>query len=86
MVSVRCPELGGGRFSIGGTKLVRCVEIVRFSESALVEVLLYDVSSYIMFSCVTNVEEINAAANIYHCGPTVYTLTASGYNKTMHLI
>ena len=52
-VSVRCPELGGGRF-LGGLKcisstevairsaeLARFSEVVRFSEGPLQEVLLY---------------------------------------------
>ena len=43
----RCPPLGGflstssTRMSIGGTKLVCCREVVRFSEGSLLEVLLY---------------------------------------------
>ena len=42
----RCPPLGGFLstsstvMSIGGTKLVRCREVVRFSEGPLLEVLL----------------------------------------------
>ena len=43
----RCPPLGGFLSTssmgmlIGGTKLVRCREVVRFSEGPLLEVLLY---------------------------------------------
>ena len=51
-IGVRCPELGGVRFrkfkctvsigkSIGGMSSVRCIEVVRFSEGPLLEVLLY---------------------------------------------
>ena len=43
----RCPLLGGCKCtiviarSIGGTPFGRCLEVVRFSESTLLEVLLY---------------------------------------------
>ena len=43
----RCPPLGGFLstssmgMSIGGTKLVRCREVVRYSEGPLLEVLLH---------------------------------------------
>ena len=51
-MGVRCPELGGVRSqrfkctvsmgkSIGGMSFVRCIEVVRFSEGPLLEVLLY---------------------------------------------
>ena len=51
-IDVRCPELGGVRSrwfkctvcigkSIGGMSSVRCIEVVRFSEGPLLEVLLY---------------------------------------------
>ena len=43
----RCPLLGGSKYtvsmvkSIGGIELVRCTEVVRFSEGPLLEVSLY---------------------------------------------
>ena len=47
--SSEVPLLGGSkctsstRKSIGGVRFVRCTEVVRFSESPLLEVLLYDI-------------------------------------------